>query len=586
MTTEFKPYPFDFVERRPANPAPPAQQRHPVAIVGGGVCGLTAALALARQGVPSVVLEADTSVCYGSRAICISRRSLEIFERLGAAQPMLEKGLGWTGGRSYHRDTEVLHFSMPNDANQKLPPMINIQQYYLEEFLVQAAERHADMIDIRWGAKVTGVRNEADGAQLEVAEPGHGYTLQADWAIAADGGRSFMREALGLSLQGTAYEGRYIVADILLDCELPTERLAWFDPPSNPGSTILMHKQPDNVWRIDYQLRDDEDPDEAVKPENVLPRVRAHLDMIGLKGAWEPLWITIYKANALSLERYRHGRVLFMGDAAHLVPIFGVRGANSAIDDADNLSWKLACVVKGLARDALLDSYSEERVYAAHENLASGMKSTEFMAPPTFAFKLMREAVLDLALGTPGVRPLINPRQTSAIAYRESSLNAHAGEDSAFIGGPAAGAPLPNVPLSLAGASGAYRAGHLLDLLRAGEFLVLHFRAGDAPAGGIAAAVQGLQQRGIPVRLASVTRAAAQCADSEAALQAPGSVGTDTIGTGSVGVDAAGKAFDLYDATPGTVYVVRPDGHVLGRWRSPQAAAVERAIDACLNGAQ
>jgi 3-(3-hydroxy-phenyl)propionate hydroxylase len=570
MATEFKPYPFDFVERRPANPQPPAPRRHPVAIVGGGVCGITAALALARQGVPSVVLEADTSVCYGSRAICISRRSLEIFERLGAVQPMLEKGLGWTGGRSYYRDTEVLHFSMPHDASQKLPPMINIQQYYLEEFLVQAAERHADLIDIRWGAKVTGMQNQPDGVRLEVAEPGHSYTLQADWAVAGDGGRSFMREALGLQLQGTAYEGRYIVADILLDCELPTERLAWFDPPSNPGSTILMHKQPDNVWRIDYQLRDDEDPDEAVKPENVLPRVRAHLDMIGQKNAWEPLWITIYKANALSLERYRHGRVLFMGDAAHLVPIFGVRGANSAIDDADNLSWKLACVVKGLARDTLLDTYSEERVYAAHENLGSGMKSTEFMAPPTFAFKLMREAVLNLALDTPGVRSLINPRQTSAIAYRNSSLNARASEDSAFIGGPAAGVPLPNVPLSLAGENGAYADGHLLDLLRAGEFLVLHFRAGNAPESGIAAAVQNLAQRGIPLRLATVAREAAQRTDDAAAPQA---------------LDTAGKAFDLYDATPGTVYVLRPDGHVLGRWRSPAAAVVEQAIETCLNGA-
>jgi len=303
----------------------------------------------------------------------------------------------------------------------------------------------------------------------------------------------------------------------------------------------------------------------------VLPRVRAHLDMIGLKGAWEPLWITIYKANALSLERYRHGRVLFMGDAAHLVPIFGVRGANSAIDDADNLSWKLACVVKGLARDTLLDSYSEERVYAAHENLGSGMKSTEFMAPPTFAFRLMREAVLNLAVDTPGVRPLINPRQTSAIAYRKSSLNARASEDSAFIGGPAAGTPLPNVSLSLAGTDGSYGAGHLLDLLRAGEFLVLHFRAGNASTSGIAATVQNVSQRGIPVRLATLARESAQRAGDEAAPQA---------------LDAAGKAFDLYDATPGTVYVARPDGHVLGRWRSPPAAVVEQAIDACLNGVQ
>ena len=207
-----------------------------------------------------------------------------------------------------------------------------------------------------------------------------------------------MREALGLQLKGTSYEGRYVIVDIELKSDRPTERLAWFDPPSNPGSTILIHIQPDNIWRIDYQLRDDEDPEEAVKPENVIPRVRSHLEMMGETGDWSPIWITIYKAHALSLEDYRHGRVLFAGDAAHLVPIFGVRGANSGIDDADNLAWKLAFVVKGLASDRLLDTYSQERVFATRENLSYGTKTTEFMAPPSFAFELMRHAALSLAV--------------------------------------------------------------------------------------------------------------------------------------------------------------------------------------------
>ena len=220
------------------------------------------------------------------------------------------------------------------------------------------------------------------------------YALHADWVVACDGGRSMVREALGLQLEGTSYEGRYVIVDIELESDRPTERLAWFDPPSNPGSTMLIHRQPDDIWRIDYQLRDDEDPDEAVKPENVMPRVQSQLEMMGETGAWSPIWITIYKANALTLENYRHGRVLFAGDAAHLVPIFGVRGANSGIDDADNLAWKLAFVVKGLASERLLDSYSQERVLAARENLSYGTKSTEFMAPPSFAFELMRQAAL------------------------------------------------------------------------------------------------------------------------------------------------------------------------------------------------
>ena len=240
-----------------------------------------------------------------------------------------------------------------------------------------------------------------------------------------------------------------MIVDIELESDRPTERLAYFDPSSNPGSTVLVHKQPDNVWRIDYQLRDGEDAEQAVKPENVIPRVQSLLDMMGERGAWSPIWITIYKANALTLESYRHDRVLFGGDAAHLVPIFGVRGANSGIDDADNLAWKLAFVVRGIASEGLLDSYSDERVFAAHENLSYGTKSTEFMAPPSFAFELMRKAVLSLAIKHERVRSLINPRQTSAITYTASPLNTPDAEPGAFTAGPVPGAVLAECPLTI-----------------------------------------------------------------------------------------------------------------------------------------
>ena len=567
MTPELKPYPFDFKTRTHARPNAASIETHPVVIVGGGVAGLTAALALAAQGVKSVVIEADDTVCYGSRAICISRRSLEIFDRVNAADAILAKGLAWTGGRSFYRDEEVLHFSMPHDENQKLPPMVNIQQYYLEEYLVQQAEQQPEAIDLRWGSKVTQAQADDQGVRLQIQGPNETYTIQADWVVATDGGRSFMRETLGLALQGTAYEGRYVVADIELDSSLPTERLAWFNPPSNPGSTILMHKQPDNVWRIDYQLRDGEDPDAAIRPENVWPRVQAHLEMIGETGPWKPLWITIYKANALTLERYRHGRVLFAGDAAHLVPIFGVRGANSAIDDADNLAWKLAYVVRGLADASLLDTYSEERVFAAHENLASGMKSTEFMAPPTFAFKLMREAVLNLAVDTPAIRSLINPRQTSTISYRQSVLNAASSDEAAFASGPPPGTVLSSAALLLLGPAAAEQPVHLTDTVRPGEFLILHFSENGEVAEEVGVAARHLNDAGIPLRLVCIARRRPNTIQGE----------TETL------LDADGTAFSLYDASPAASYLVRPDGHVAGRWRSPTATVIEQAVRAVLH---
>ena len=540
MTPAFQPYPHVPKVYPPGKSAGAGTEHAPVLIVGGGPVGLATALGLARHGVRSVLVEADDGVCTGSRAICISRRSLEIIERLGALDGFLAKGLPWAGGRSFYRDQEVLHFSMPQDANQKLPPMVNLAQYHIEQFLLDAAERQQELIDIRWQTRVTHVEQHATGASVTLATPDKTYHMAADWLVAADGGRSVVREALGLKLQGTSYEGRYVIVDIHLKSERPTERLAYFDPPSNPGSTVLVHKQPDDIWRIDYQLRDDEDAQAAVLLDNVAPRVDSLLAMMGETAPWHPVWITIYKANALTLEKYRHGRVLFAGDAAHLVPIFGVRGANSGIDDADNLAWKLAYVVQGKSGEALLDSYSDERVFAAHENLRHGTKSTEFMAPPTFAFELMRTAVLGLAGRHPHVRSLINPRQTSAIAYAQSPLNV--ADTDEFLAGPAPGTVLPECPLALQGHD-RWAARHMTDLVNLGQgrFTGLYF-SDDAV---------------VPAELLALTRSLPL--HVEAVRQSPQLAG-------------------LFGARHGSFYLLRPDGHVLGRWHEATAAQVRQAL--------
>jgi len=559
MSFEFKPYPFSarhYAARLPNLEHGIELKPHPVVIVGGGPVGLCVALGLANHGIASVLVEADDSVCSGSRAICISRRSLEIIERLGALDGFLQTGLPWTGGRSFYRDVEVLHFKMPQDQNQKLPPMVNLAQYHIEQFLLDAAEKKADLIDIRWQTRVTAIDARADGATLSLATPDDSYRLNADWVVACDGGRSTIREALGLQLQGTSYEGRYVIVDIALKSDRPTERLAYFDPPSNPGSTILVHKQPDNVWRIDYQLRDDEDADQAVKPENVIPRVQSLLKMMGESSDWSPIWITIYKANALTLESYKHGRVLFGGDAAHLVPIFGVRGANSGIDDADNLAWKLAFVIQGLASEKLLDSYSTERVFATHENLSYGTKSTEFMAPPSFAFDLMRKAVLSLAVKHENVRSLINPRQTSAITYTNSPLNAVDKSPAEFTAGPVPGAVLPECPLTIV-EGGAAREAHLTDLIGA-LFTAFYFSDKAGIPAELQAAVQG---KNIPVKLIPLTM--------DLSLDVKDCHGWDH----------SGRLFAMYGAKPGTLYLVRPDGHVLGRWHSATASEIASAIE-------
>lgn len=411
--------------------------------------GLLTALGLARWGIASVVIEADDSVCEGSRAACISRRSLEILSRYGVAGAFLQKGLPWTRGRSYWGEREVFTFDMPSSENDRLPPMINLEQYYIEQFLLDAIDQinaeQPGTINIRWANQVSSFAQNSQGISANVANALGSYQINTHWLVACDGGQSLIRSQLGLELHGVGYTGRYAIVDIELQSDYPAERRAWFDPPWAKGSTILMHKQPDNIWRIDFQLAAHQDATTVLQPENVRRFVQTHLDAIG-EGhlGWAPVWSSIYRAGAMTLNSYRHGRVLFAGNSAHAMPIFGVRGLNSGFDDADNLIWKLASVVLGQGGEKLLDSYSAERVAAFHTNAQSAMRSTEFMSPPHRGFELMREAVLSLAGDHAGIAQLVNPRQTSAITYHQSCLSTPSETSCVEIGAPMVDAPLAN----------------------------------------------------------------------------------------------------------------------------------------------
>lgn len=525
-------------------------------IVGAGPAGMVTALELARHGVPSVVASAELQVSQGSRAIVFTRRSMEILQQLGVAARMTENGLPWRFGNSYYRGQRVFRMEAPHDPDDRFLPMLNLQQQYLEEYLLEACAA-SPLIEVRWGNKVTRVDQMEGCARVGIDTPAGPYTLDADWVVAADGGRSGIRTALGLQMEGASYEGLFVIADIRIDLPLPTERLAFFDPEWNPGNTILMHREPHGIWRVDYQLPPGETPEEALRPESLKARIDAQLAMIGHPGAeWELDWSSVYSARALTLPDYVHGNVIFTGDAAHLLPIFGVRGANTAFQDAQSLGWQLAFVIRGLAGTKLLANYSAERVGAAREIIDEAGKSTRFMTPPSRGFRLLRDAVLSLSLSEAFVRPLYHWRTSRPHEYTRSMLNSAGDDNALFTAGPAHGAPPQNIRLATDD--------FLLDHL-GGGFDLLYFTAAEAIPAPLQEVVAATRARGVPLKVIAVG-APAPVAGADLTL-----ADTDGHFRRRYGIRAGGGA-----------YLLRPDQHVCARWLTLDATRLHAALATAL----
>ena len=539
---------FDYV--RPPELAEGRDGHYPVIVVGAGPVGLTAAIDLAHEGQPVLLLDDDDTVSIGSRGVCYAKRTLEVLDRIGCDNRFVDKGVSWDVGRTFFGEGEVFNFNLRPQAQHLRPGMINLQQYYLEQYLI---ERTGDVpqLEKRFKHKVIAVTPGDDKVTLRVETPDGAYTLTTDWLVVADGARSPIRTMLGLDIEGKVFMDRFLIADVVMAADFPAERWFWFDPPFHRNQSVLLHKQADNVWRIDFQLGWQADPVEEKKPENVIPRIKA---MLGDEREFELEWVSVYTFQCRRMNQFNHGRVLFVGDAAHQVSPFGARGANSGIQDTDNLAWKLKLVMDSKAPPTLLDTYGEERGYAADENLMNSTRSTDFITPKSTTSKVFRNAVLQLAAKYPFARALVNSGRLSVPSWlATSSLNTPDGD--AFEGQMIPGAPLADAPVEVAG-----QPGWLLHQM-GNRFQLLHY-VDDAST---------LDEK-TALALAQLAQAAIAIEAIIVAPRGQAPAGLKTL------IDTDGCIAQRYDLRPGTTYLVRPDQHVAARWRALDASKIKAAL--------
>ncbi|MEZ5839424.1 MAG: FAD-dependent oxidoreductase [Hyphomicrobiales bacterium] len=519
---------FQFEYRRSPDQDAETPVRHPVVVVGAGPIGLATAIDLAQRGNRVVLLDDADRIGEGSRGLCYSKRALEILDHLGAGARVVAKGVSWKLGKVFFRDDKVYEFDLLPEAGHKMPAFVNLQQFFLEEYLVERIAE-LDGIDLRWSNRVTALDNRPDGVGLTIETPDGPYTIETDWLIAADGARSTLRDMVGAQFVGRTFEDQFLIADIRMKADFPPERWFWFEPPFHGGQSTLLHRQPDDTWRIDFQIGADADAQKEQEPD----RVRARLDRMLAGRDYSLEWVSVYRFQCRRMADFRHGRVFFAGDAAHQVSPFGARGANSGLEDAENIAWKLDLVIRGAAPESLLATYNLERSAAADMNIGHSTRSTDFISPKGPGAVTLRNAVLDLSRRFDFARRMVNSGRLSTPATYETPLSTP--DRDSFAGPARLGAPLPDAPLTDGEGNDVW----LLDALGPG-FTLIAFSDGTPIA---------------PLE------------------------GVTVLAIGAGWSDPQGLLARRLDATPGAAYLVRPDQHLCARFRAFDPDLVRAAID-------
>lgn len=519
----------------------------PVLVIGAGPTGLILAAELIRHGTTCRIVDKAAGPTPLSKATTVQARSLEMLDDLGILDEAMNAGTRSHGVNIYHGTDRLLHVSY-DDLESPYPFLLNIPQSTLERVLGELVTRRG--LEVEWRTELVGFTQDAEGvtATLRHAD-GQEETVRAAWLVGCDGAHSVVRHTLNISFAGHSYSQWFGLADATLHWNLRHDELHGFVHPT--GLFFAIPLPGENRYRV---VMEAEEP--PVGSDLTLADFQAALDQRGPGNATlsDPGWITPFKVNARRAEKYRVGRAFIAGDAAHIHSPTGGLGLNTGMQDAYNLAWKLALVIRGLADPALLDSYESERTPVADAVLRLAGQLTTMLTLTNPASQQLRNHLMPMLSGLGAVQHQVAVQDAQlSITYRSSPIVSEYHHERfghiRFAGGPRAGDRTPDAgPLQPADGP----AVRLNDLLRGVHHTLVVF-GGPAPESAswqhltaIARAVRG--QHGEMIRVHIIVDGA--------------SVPNELAGDHDVLLDTEGAAHHRYQADLPTLYLIRPDGYI------------------------
>lgn len=395
--------------------------RAPIIIVGAGPVGLSLALGLARQGVRSIIVERNEGTSERSKAPAIQLRTREVFRQWGVEARFLEAG---TLRQSLALHTPelgrgpLLSFDFADlEPEADRPGLLVLEQGITEKLLLQEVQA-SGMCEVRFNAEAVGLKQNDQGVTLAVRDASAEQALEADFVVGCDGAGSFVRRALELPFEGHTYSVRPMLADIRVTDE--RDALPWPRTLNARGGVTTGIRLQPGVWRLIRLETGEPAQGEQVSDEEVRQRM---VEVLG-EGPLDVVWANRFRIHLRSSPRFRVGRVLLAGDAAHVHSPVGGLGMNGGIQDAHNLAWKLSHALRGGAIDRLLDAYHVERKAVMVQGVSryTDLMTRLFLQAPSFV-RTSAFALLGLIVKVPYVRRRMLRRATMIdLAYPASPL--------------------------------------------------------------------------------------------------------------------------------------------------------------------